>query len=160
MALSSGDQSCCSSIGRNLVDEHRISAAALSGPSADNNLRDASHGRHLPVASAADPVFIAIEQHRQAARALSAAYQMPDALLDQLQRAEEDALLAWLTAAPITMAGVIATLEHASRRPYVSDYPYDYVYANLAESAQCSDDILLAGEQFPLNKSTKVRIQL
>jgi hypothetical protein len=99
-----------------------VSAAALSGPSADNNLRDASNGRHLPVASAADPVFIAIEQHRQAARVLSAAYQMPDALLEQLQRAEEDALLAWLTAAPIAMAGVIATLEHASRRPYGSDY--------------------------------------
>jgi hypothetical protein len=60
------------------------------------------------------------------------------------------------------MAGVIATLEHASQQPYPpdADCPDDHVYANLAESAQCSDDILVAGEQFPLNKSTKVQIQL
>ena len=48
----------------------------------------------------------------------------------------------------------------AAAYPPDADYPDYHVYANLAESAQCSDDILLAGEQFPLNKSTKVRIQL
>jgi hypothetical protein len=125
---------------------------------------DLFHRQDFSSMIADDPVFAAIERHRQAAHALSAAYHLPDAILDQRQRAEEDALLAWLTTVPITMAGVIATLEHASHRPYDSDYPYDYVYPNLAESTQycCDDaddpnDILKAGEQFPAMIATALQ---
>jgi hypothetical protein len=99
-----------------------------------------------------DPVFAAIERHHQAAQALSAAHEPPDALLEQLSAAEEDAFVAWLTTPPTTMAGVIATLTYASRRACEAA-----AYANLAESAQyCPgdgedhpSDILTAGEQFP-----------
>jgi hypothetical protein len=35
----------------------------------------------------------------------------PMRFLDQLHHPEQDALLAWLTAPPTTMVGVIATLE-------------------------------------------------
>jgi hypothetical protein len=48
-----------------------------------------------------------------------------------------------LTTPPTTMAGVIATLEHASRRVNDPDY------ANLAESAQCLGDALTDGEAYP-----------
>jgi hypothetical protein len=107
-----------------------------------------------------DPVFAAIERHRQAAQTLSAAHEPPDALLEQLSAAEEDAFLTWLTTPPTTLAGVIATLEYASRRTCeaaayanLAEIPY----ANLAESAQyCRgdgeddpSDIVAAGEQFP-----------
>jgi hypothetical protein len=99
-----------------------------------------------------DPVFAAIERHRQVARTLSATHEPPDEILEQLSAAEEDAFLAWLTTPPTTMAGVIATLEYASRRACEAA-----PYANLAESAQyCRgdgeddpSDILTAGEQFP-----------
>jgi hypothetical protein len=106
-------------------------------------------------APAGDPTFAAIERHREAAQALSAAHDPPEALLDELSRTEENALLAWLTTPPTTLAGVIATLEYASHRPYVSDYPNDHVYTNLAESAQYDPgsgnghNVLAAGEQFP-----------
>jgi hypothetical protein len=36
---------------------------------------------------------------------------------EQLLKTESDALLAWLTTQPATMAGVIATLKHATRGP-------------------------------------------
>jgi hypothetical protein len=58
-----------------------------------------------------DPVFAAIERHHQAAQALSAVHKPPDALLEHLSAAEEDAFFAWLTTPPTTMAGVIATLR-------------------------------------------------
>jgi hypothetical protein len=69
--------------------------------------------------------------------------------------AEGDAFIAWLTTTPTTMAGVIATLEHASHRPYDGAD-----YANLAESAQyfhgrgspCN-----AGEQFPAMVAAALR---
>jgi hypothetical protein len=53
-------------------------------------------------ASADDPVFAAIEKHRQAMQALSAAHEPSDALLHELSRAEDDALLATLTTQPTT----------------------------------------------------------
>jgi hypothetical protein len=98
-----------------------------------------------------DPMFAAIERHRTAMQALAAAHEPPDALIEQLSGAEQDALLAWLTTPPTTMAGVVASLAYASYRPP------DNEYANLAESAQyCRgdgdsdpNDILTAGEQFP-----------
>jgi hypothetical protein len=103
-----------------------------------------------------DPVLAAIEKHRQAIQALSALHEPPEALVTQLARAEVDAFLAWLTTPPVTLAGVIATLEYASHQPYVSDHhPDDHVYTNLAEAAQYDpgdgdpDGILKAGEQFP-----------
>jgi hypothetical protein len=52
-------------------------------------------------------------------------------------RAEVDAFLAWLA----TLAGALATLEYASHRPSVWDYPDDHVYTDPAEAAQY-DDIL------------------
>jgi hypothetical protein len=114
-------------------------------------------------ARADDPVFAAIERHREAAQAVAAAHEPPEAILDELSRTEENALLAWLTTQPTTLAGVIATLEYASHQPYVSDYPNNHVYTNLAEAAQYDpgngdpDGILKAGEQFPAMIATALR---
>jgi hypothetical protein len=91
----------------------------------------------------ADPVFAAVEKHRQAVQAWLA--EDDETLSAQLLAAERDAWLAWLTTPPTTMAAVIATMEHASYRPYDSSE-----YANQAESTQYSSDILEAGEAFPL----------
>jgi hypothetical protein len=58
------------------------------------------------------------------------------------------------------MAGVIATLEHASRRPYPHnpDYPDDHVYTNLIETGEYPPgDVLEAGEQFPQMIATALR---
>jgi hypothetical protein len=102
-------------------------------------------------ASADDPVFVAIERHRQAiqARLLALRTDQPDEISNQLLTAEGDAFLVWLTTPPTTMAGVIATLDHASRRPSDNLLPGDYTYAHLAESAQYFGNIRKAGEQFP-----------
>jgi hypothetical protein len=61
-----------------------------------------------------------------------------DKISNQLLAVERDAWLAWLTTPPTTLAGVIATLEHASRRPYPQnpDYPHDHICTNLAEFGQ------------------------
>jgi hypothetical protein len=75
-----------------------------------------------------DPVFAAIERHRQATRAWLAALDdanAPDTINIAAQAGSDAALdhlyeafLAWLTTPPTTMAGAIATLEHASRHAY------------------------------------------
>jgi hypothetical protein len=67
-------------------------------------------------ASADDPVFAAIEQHREALQALAALHEPPDALLTQLSRAGVHAFLAWLTTPPTTLVGVLVTLNYAARR--------------------------------------------
>jgi hypothetical protein len=119
-------------------------------------------GANAPIGIADDPVFAAIERHRQATQALSAQHEPSDALVTQLSRAEVGAFLAWLTTPPATLAGVIATLEYASHRR-VSDSPDDHVYANLAEAAQYipgeddPDDILKAGERFPAMVAAALR---
>lgn len=70
-----------------------------------------------------DPVFAAIERHRQAAQAWRAAVDAASA--DGYDRAAEaardaaydhvgDAFDDWVTTRPTTMAGVIATLEYAA----------------------------------------------
>jgi hypothetical protein len=123
-----------------------------------------NHGSNLGgnstlVEMAADPVLAAIERHRKAAQALSAAHEPPDALLNQLCGAEQDAFLVWLTTPPSTIAGVIATLEHAAVK-YSDGFDN---YANLAESAQyCRgdgdpDDVVTAGERFPAMIATALR---
>jgi hypothetical protein len=100
--------------------------------------------RHDRIADpSADPVFAAVEKHRQAVQAWLA--EDDETLSPQLLAAERDAWLAWLTTPPTTMAGVIATMEHASYRPYDSSE-----YANLSQSTQYSSDILEAGEALPL----------
>jgi hypothetical protein len=102
-------------------------------------------------ASADDPVFAAIERHRQViqARLLALHTDQPDEISNQLLTAEGNAFLAWLTTPPTTMTGVIATLDHASHRPSDNVLPGDYTYAHLAESAQYFGNIRKAGEQFP-----------
>jgi hypothetical protein len=61
-------------------------------------------------ASADDPVFAAIERHRQAFEA------RPENADEagKLALEEGDAFLAWQKTQPTTMAGVIATLDHSS----------------------------------------------
>jgi hypothetical protein len=62
---------------------------------------------------------------------------------------ERDALVTWPTTAPTTMAGVLATLEHASRRPCVDIECAPDDLTNLVESVHSSNDVLEAGERFP-----------
>jgi hypothetical protein len=62
-----------------------------------------------------------------------------------------------LTTAPTTLAGAIATLEHASQRPYTSAYADDHAYANLLEAAEHLDDTREVGEQFPQMVATALR---
>jgi len=125
-----------------------IPAAAMIPASAQAN------GAHAPHSATTDPVFAAIKKHRQAAQALSTAHEPPDALLAQLSSAEVDALLTWLTTPPTTLAGVIATLEHAARRSD-EDGNGSHVYTHLSEAALFDpsdgdpDGILKAGERFP-----------
>jgi hypothetical protein len=111
--------------------------------------------------AADDPVFAAIERHRQAMQALSVLHEPPEALITQLARAEVEAFLAWLTTPPTTLAGIIATLEHASHRGYEDGS--GHVYTNLAEAAQYDPDdsdpdgALKAGEQFPAMVAAALR---
>jgi hypothetical protein len=64
-----------------------------------------------------------------------------------------DAFLAWLTTPPTTLAGVLATLDHAARRAH-EDGNRSHVYTNLAKASQY--DLMAkfpqcpeAAEQFP-----------
>ena len=103
-----------------------------------------------------DPVFAVIARHRETVQALTALHEPPEELVTQLSRAEVAAFLAWLTTPPTTLAGVVATLDYASRRAH-EDGNGNHVYTNLAEAAQYDpddsdgdpDDVLKAGEQFP-----------
>jgi hypothetical protein len=108
-----------------------------------------------------NPVFAAIARDRGAVHGLSAAHEPSDALLAQLSRAETDAFLAWLTTPPTTRAGVIAILEHASRRAR-EEGNGSHVYTSLAESALYDpggdpDDILTTGEQSPAMVAAALR---
>jgi hypothetical protein len=103
---------------------------------------------------AEDPVFVAIEKHWRAIetwRAAPGETREDDKISKHLLAVERDAWRAWLTTPPTTLAGVIATLEHASRRPYPPDPDWDeYAYTNLAETGEyLPGDVLEAGEQFP-----------
>jgi hypothetical protein len=93
-----------------------------------------------PLFATTDPVFAAIERHRQAAQAWL------KALDDAGSRAEEDAanamlghvddaLVDWLTTQPTTIQGVIATLEHASRRPD-DEGNGDHIHTHLGDTAR------------------------
>jgi hypothetical protein len=113
----------------------------------------AAHGPH---SATTDPVFAAIARHREAVQALTTAHEPPDELVTQLLRAEVDAFLAWLATPPTTLAGALATLEYASHRPSVWDYPDDHVYTDPAEAAQY-DDILEVCEQFPATIAAMLR---
>lgn len=101
----------------------------------------------LPAASTGDPAIAAIERHREAKRAYTAALlRTSDAELDGLFLAEQDACVAWLMTPPTTIEGVIATLEHAA----VLDHPDDFDgYTHLLEGAHYSGERLTASEQFP-----------
>jgi hypothetical protein len=60
-----------------------------------------------------DPVFAVIEQHGQAMQVRLAEHD------DEIGRQllfKKNAVLAWLQTPPTALAGVIATLEHATRR--------------------------------------------
>src|SRR5215467_15093100 len=89
-------QRTCASTGGDSVKATLSRGQVLAAAAVTPTATLAANETHWSQFSAADPVFAAIEQHRQAVQALSAAYQLPDAILDQRQRAEEDALLAWL----------------------------------------------------------------
>jgi hypothetical protein len=145
---------------------HMPAAAAVTMTPTAALAANENHGSHLGgnstlVEMAADPVLVAIERHRKAAQALSAAHEPSDALLNQLCGAEQDAFLVWLTTPLSTIAGIIATLEHAAVK-YSDGFDN---YANLAESAQyCRgdgdsdpDDVVTAGERFPAMIATALR---
>jgi hypothetical protein len=88
-----------------------------------------------------DPVFAAIEKHRRAVetwRAAPGETHEDDKISNQLLAVERDAWCTWLTTPPTTLAGIVATLEHASHRPYPPDpdYPDEHVYTNLAETGE------------------------
>jgi predicted TPR repeat methyltransferase len=124
-----------------------ISAAAMTPAAAANTA-------HAPNFATDDPAIAAIEQHRLALQAWHASMggktDDEDKISQQLLNAEREAWRLWLTTPPTTLAGVIATLEHASRKPYTSDYPDDYVHTNLAETAEYfGGDIREIGAQFP-----------
>jgi hypothetical protein len=134
-----------------------VPAAALSGlPATAGAVANPTAQKRQENAATDDPVFAAIARHRRATQALSALRDPPDALVTQLSRAEVAAFLAWLTTPPTTLAGIVATLDYASRRAY-EDRNGSHVYTNLAEAAQYDpddsdgdpDDVLKAGEQFP-----------
>jgi hypothetical protein len=97
-------------------------------------------------------VFAAIAQHRQAAAATNAA-QGPH--LAQALRNEQNALKVWLTTPPTTMAGVLVTLEHDSRRPYDGiegeDTDATCELTNLVES------IVAAGQIYPAMVANALR---
>jgi hypothetical protein len=123
-----------------------------------------ANGAHAPHSTTTDPVFAAIERHRQAVQAWQASMgeaHDADKISNQLLAMERDAFREWLTTPPTTLAGVIATLEHASRRPYPHDpdYPDDYIHTNLIETAEYlpGGDVLEAGEQFPAMIATALR---
>ena len=65
-----------------------------------------------PCGNADDPVFAAIERHRAAMQAWLA--EDDEERSNRLPRAERAAWHAWVMTAPTTMAGLMATLEHAS----------------------------------------------
>ena len=122
---------------------HMLAAAVTTTPIAAL----AANAAHTPRLAAADPVFVAIERHRQAIQARLAEHDDDTGM--QLLAAETDAFLAWLTTPRTTLAGVIATLNHASRRSD-EDGNGDHVYTHLAEAAQyIGSDVLAAGERFP-----------
>jgi hypothetical protein len=90
-------------------------------------------------ATAHDPAIAAVGRHRAVMQAWLA--EDDEALSAELLEAEQDACIAWLTTPPTTMAGVIATLEHAIMR--------DYEHTILLESAHYHGERLDAAEQFP-----------
>jgi hypothetical protein len=122
----------------------RAKAATVSRRQMPASVATISALGELPAVAEAsdDPVFAAIERHRQAKLALLTA--RGDAV-EQLLEAKYDALLAWLQTPPTTLAGVIATLEHAT----VKHDDGFYEYTHLGESAQYSGDVRKAGEEFP-----------
>ena len=84
-----------------------------------------------------DPVFTAIERHRQAVQAWLAACDAAsvrydpaaEAIVDAASDRVGDALIDWLTTQPTTIAGVLATLKYAAspsprddERSVLSDY--------------------------------------
>jgi hypothetical protein len=125
-----------------------LTAAAATVTPAAALAENGAHSTHLvdetdqKLWSAADPAIAAIARHRETVQAWLT--EDDDELRAPLLNAERDAWLAWLTTPPTTLAGVIATLTHASQRAYA-----DADYANLPESAHCSGDDLRAGERFP-----------
>jgi hypothetical protein len=96
-----------------------------------------------PTAQATDdPAIGAIKRCREAMRAWEGSLTSHDeALSVQRLCAANNAILAWLTTPPTTMAGVIATLEHASVR--------DCELTFLLESAHFDGERLAAAVQFP-----------
>jgi hypothetical protein len=109
-------------------------------------------------AEASDPVFAAIRRHRQAVQ--SRIPEHDEDAAGKLLDAESDALLVWLTTPPTTMAGVLATLDHASaRQPWPACWrPDDHDgCTNLLESADCDHEWFAAIEQFPAMIATALR---
>jgi hypothetical protein len=95
-----------------------------------------------PARAADDPVFAAIERCRAAMEEWERSLTGDDeALSVQVLLAADNALLTWLTTAPTTMAGAIATLEYAATR--------DCECTILLESAHYYGERLAAAEQFP-----------
>jgi hypothetical protein len=129
---------------------HMLAAAAVTitptaAPAANSSARRGFAFQPYGTAelpSATDPVFAAIERCRAAMRARERSLtNFGEALNEQRLRAANDAILAWLTTAPTTMDGAIATLEYAAMR--------DDEQTFLLESAYYDRERLAAAEQFP-----------
>jgi hypothetical protein len=97
-----------------------------------------------------DPAIAAIKRCREAVRAWEGSLTSHDEAFG-VQRlcAANDALIAWLTTPPTTMAGAIATLEYACVR--------DCEQTLLLESAHYNGERLSAAGQFPQMIATALR---
>ena len=107
-------------------------------------------------ADGADPIFAAIEVHKKAMQALSAAYSAQGETeedspeIDDANDRHEDALFDFLTTAPVTLAGAIAALDYAASPMFP-----DQKGANNRETLQLAatmagdKDFVEVGAQFP-----------
>jgi hypothetical protein len=137
-----------------------IPAAPMKPAAAQANV---AYAQHL---ASDDPVFAAIERHRKviqvkqrydketkerhrSRRMTRAEIERDDAIIAQLLEAEGKALFVWVTTQPTTMAGVLATLEHAVVKngdPNDPHYRRSEDPTNLFEGAEGAHE---AFEQFP-----------
>jgi hypothetical protein len=117
-----------------------------------------------------DAVFVLIDAHLQAMRDSAAATEAAEALAGcdgegedspeciaantrryEAWEAEDSALFAFLTTAPITIAGALAALDHASSPQYPDEKLVEKFAAPVLFAATCTQDadMVGAGARFP-----------
>jgi hypothetical protein len=128
------------------------------------------------LAADSDPIFAAIEAHHDAMKSLTAAYNAQDDMEEsgaQKGSAEwaaaettvynansrhNQAQLDFLTTAPTTMAGILASLDHAAS----SMFPYEEGESlTVQQNALCAgcegEELVVAAEQFPAKIAATLR---